>query len=84
MKHDDWDGVPSLPLSGRCVQGTWRADTCRQLNDLLMDTSGHVDAPAACIVTENASKKEGHAEKERHPWSVENVGNPVRKSAGSL
>ena len=52
-----------------------------------MDTLGHADAPAACIVMEssgragpsvtgNASRREGHAEKERHPLSGENVGNP--------
>ena len=62
--------------------------------DVLMDTLGHADAPAACIVVEssrragpsvtgNASRREGHAEKERHPWSGENVGNPVRRSAGT-
>ena len=59
-----------------------------------MDTLGHADAPAACIVlestrragpsvTRNASRREGRAEKERYPWSGENVGNPVRRSAGT-
>ena len=59
-----------------------------------MDTLGNADAPAACIVMEssgragpsvtgNASRREGNAEEERHPWSGENVGNPVRRSAGT-
>ena len=53
---------------------------CPQGNDALMDTVGHADAPAACIVMEssgragpsvtgNDSRREGHAEKERYPWS---------------
>ena len=59
-----------------------------------MDTSGHADAPPECIVMEssgrarpsvtgNASRREGHVEKERHPWSGDNVGYPVRRSAGT-
>ena len=33
--------------------------------------------------TRNTSRREGHGEKERHPWSGENVGNPVRRKAGN-
>ena len=58
-----------------------------QANDVLMATLGRADGTAGCIVMEssrragpsrigNASRRERHAGKERHPWSGEKVGNP--------
>ena len=53
------------------------ADTHASRARIVMESSGR----AGPSVTGNASRREGHAEKERYPRSGENVGNPVWRSA---